>query len=114
MNEEDKKILQHAGWSVDCESPFELRHCEGSYATGQAASLVLLDVRSEHEEFERQNKLSVQLATYYSGGLNNSGPCGCMGYDSCSDPGCPAWWNGFLQDMTKEKLVEMVKKYHAE
>jgi len=38
---EDKyKILKAAGWQIECESPFEIRHSDGSFATNQAASIV--------------------------------------------------------------------------
>lgn len=29
------------GWVIECESPLEIRHTDGSFATGQAARLVL-------------------------------------------------------------------------
>ena len=33
------------GWIIECESPLELRHEDGSFATGQAAELVLESYR---------------------------------------------------------------------
>lgn len=39
--EEDKVILEYLGWIVECESPFEIRHENGSFASGQAADIVM-------------------------------------------------------------------------
>jgi len=36
-----EEVLQRAGWTIECESPFEIRHTDGSLATGFAASIVL-------------------------------------------------------------------------
>lgn len=41
MNELNKKILATRKWTIECESPFEIRHEDGSFATGQAANIVL-------------------------------------------------------------------------
>lgn len=50
----DEVLLESYGWTVACESPFELSHEDGSFATGQAASIVLQYVR-DMEEYEIQN-----------------------------------------------------------
>jgi hypothetical protein len=47
MNEADIDLLDQYGWVVECESPFELRHEDGSRATGQAAQIVLEYVKRE-------------------------------------------------------------------
>jgi hypothetical protein len=47
--EDDKKLLEKNGWTVECESPFEIRHEDGSFATGQAAMLVTSCVRDNGE-----------------------------------------------------------------
>ena len=39
MNKEE--ILEDNGWIIECESPFEIRHEDGSFATGQASNIVL-------------------------------------------------------------------------
>ena len=44
MKKEDREILEKNGWTVECESPFEIRHEDGSFATGQAAIIVKADV----------------------------------------------------------------------
>jgi len=37
----DEAILERWGWTIDCESPFEISHGDGSRATGQGAYMVL-------------------------------------------------------------------------
>jgi flagellar basal body rod protein FlgG len=49
MNEEEQ-LLEENGWTVECESPLEIRHKDGSFATGQAASIVLSYLQSEGED----------------------------------------------------------------
>lgn len=34
-------LLKTAGWAAECQSPFEIRHEDGSFATGQAAQFVV-------------------------------------------------------------------------
>jgi hypothetical protein len=36
--------MESAGWQIECWNPFEIRHQDGSFATGQAAHLVMQDV----------------------------------------------------------------------
>lgn len=45
MNTE--KMLEKEGWTIECESPFEIRHEDGSFATGQAARYVVLAMEQE-------------------------------------------------------------------
>jgi len=40
MNKEEK-LLKKYGWMIECESPFEIRHEDGSFATKQAAHMVV-------------------------------------------------------------------------
>jgi hypothetical protein len=35
-----EEILEKEGWTIECESPYELRHVDGSFASGQAAYIV--------------------------------------------------------------------------
>ena len=44
MNAEEREALQHYGWTAECEHPLEIRHGDGSTATGQAANTVIHDV----------------------------------------------------------------------
>jgi hypothetical protein len=46
--EEDIKFLEEHGWEVECHSPFEIRTKDGSFASGEAANIVLADLKSEH------------------------------------------------------------------
>ena len=41
MTKIDHKLLADNGWTVECESPFEIRHEDGSFATLNAAEIVL-------------------------------------------------------------------------
>lgn len=36
-----EELLAGEGWEVECWSPLELRHADGSFATNQAARLVI-------------------------------------------------------------------------
>jgi len=47
MKTQDEKILESNGWTIECNSPFEIRHEDGSFATGQAADIVLSSVKDE-------------------------------------------------------------------
>ena len=44
------KMLKKHGWTVECQSPFEMRHEDGSVATGQAASLVWESVHAAEKD----------------------------------------------------------------
>lgn len=44
----DEEILTYFGWEIECQSPYELRNIDGSFATGQAATCVLNSVREEY------------------------------------------------------------------
>ena len=50
----DEAILEYYGWSVDCESPYEISNIDGSSATGQAVSCVLNSIRQNYilEKYE--------------------------------------------------------------
>lgn len=47
MDEKDVEILSRDGWTVDCESPFELSREDGSFACGAAAEYVLSYVKDK-------------------------------------------------------------------
>ena len=42
----DKELLETNGWVIECESPFEIRHEDGSFATLNAAYIVVEELRS--------------------------------------------------------------------
>lgn len=56
MKESDKKLLEENGWTIECESPFEIRHTDGSFATEQAAWIVLDELLHEKKEAEMVEK----------------------------------------------------------
>lgn len=43
----DESLLAGHGWTIECNSPFEIRHEDGSFATLQAADCVLASIREE-------------------------------------------------------------------
>ena len=70
MTPQQELLLQAEGWTVECVSPLELRHQDGSFATLQAALLVVAEVCSsgarqpfapELEELETKVQWAVQL-----------------------------------------------------
>lgn len=54
MNVRDEKMLELNGWHVECYSPFEIRHEDGSFATGQAAHMVVANLWDDPDA-ERPN-----------------------------------------------------------
>lgn len=47
MKKTDIELLESNGWEVECESPFEIRTKDGSFASGQAAIIVLSQLRED-------------------------------------------------------------------
>jgi hypothetical protein len=41
------ELLEHFGWTMICESPLELKHDDGSFASGQAASYLIEGLKEE-------------------------------------------------------------------
>lgn len=53
---EDLEFLEKHGWVVECESPFEISTPDGSSASGEAAYIVLNDLKSDHiQRFNEQD-----------------------------------------------------------
>ena len=52
----DEKLLNKYGWEIECESPFEIRHEDGSFAKMQAAHTVLESIKEE----EKNNKICME------------------------------------------------------
>ena len=44
----DEELLKENGWTVECESPFEIRHEDGSFGCGRGAMDLLRYLR-DHE-----------------------------------------------------------------
>jgi hypothetical protein len=55
------KILQHLGWKIECESPYEIRHVDGSFATLNAAHIVESHVILEYMKNIKPEDLRVLL-----------------------------------------------------
>ena len=49
MDPKEIELLEENDWTVECESPFEIRHEDGSFATGQAAEIVLWFLKDDEE-----------------------------------------------------------------
>ena len=45
--DKDLKLLEDNGWDVECESPFEIRAEDGSFASGNAAYAILASLKEE-------------------------------------------------------------------
>jgi len=54
----NEEILKEDGWVVECESPFEIRHEDGDFATGQAARMVVNQLREDKEAEDRSEVFS--------------------------------------------------------
>jgi hypothetical protein len=63
MTEEDIKLLERNGWTVDCESPKEISHFEGSAASGMAVEFVIAGLREEEKQAEEQ--INFQRRLFY-------------------------------------------------
>jgi hypothetical protein len=49
MDEKDEKLLNDNGWEVTCYSPFEMNTKDGSFASGEAAYMVLSTLKDENK-----------------------------------------------------------------
>ncbi len=49
--EERDKILEKLGWTVVCESPYEIEHEDGSFASGMAAQIVEEELLENWKEY---------------------------------------------------------------
>lgn len=61
------KILEALGWSVVCESPYEIEHEDGSSASGQATQIVvdeLLENWGDYVDGDEYLKLSHWIENY--------------------------------------------------
>jgi hypothetical protein len=46
MDQSDIDLLESFGWDVECKLPFEIKHTDGSFASGQAATIVLMAAKA--------------------------------------------------------------------
>ena len=56
MNKENEYILEENGWVVECHSPLEIRHKDGSFATLNAAKIVIETILHEVAVKESQTR----------------------------------------------------------
>lgn len=62
-----RQRLESNGWVVECYSPFEMRHEDGSFASGQAAEMVMFSILDDwygdglDEEAERKYNSEVEF-----------------------------------------------------
>lgn len=61
MNDNDRELLEKDGWTIECESPFEIRHEDGSFGSGQAAQCVLASLQYEAQEGDSGELLAEDL-----------------------------------------------------
>ena len=53
MTPKEERLLEREGWTVECESPFEISDKDGNFAKGLAAYYVLCYLE-EHDESNEQ------------------------------------------------------------
>lgn len=58
---EFQKYLEDNGWVIECESPLEVRHSEGSFATLYAAKVLLGEL---HEQYKEEKEVSAASEEY--------------------------------------------------
>lgn len=63
MKEEDEKLLEKYGWTVECYSPFEISTKDGSFARDEAAQYVLegLKLNDYYEELSEKNFINIKI-----------------------------------------------------
>lgn len=67
MDKNDETLLENNGWEVECESPFEIRTKDGSFASGEAAQIVLDSIKYENRyKFTRDD-----MNLCFGAGLNH-------------------------------------------
>ena len=49
--DEEDNMLERLGWSMDCQSPLEISHPDGSSAIGLAAAIVIMEFRDNFLDY---------------------------------------------------------------
>lgn len=52
----DKELLNHYGWEINCQNPYEVSHSDGSFASGQAVPHLIYSLKEDW----RQEQLDLQ------------------------------------------------------
>jgi len=60
----DAELLEEQGWTIDCQSPFEISHRDGSSATGSAANMVVDALRAEYTLQGKRQIIQTCLLTW--------------------------------------------------
>lgn len=93
MTPNTQHMLEEAGWSVECISPLELRHADGSFASLNAAEMVIECLRRQAEEA----RASIALNTIQG--------CACLAKQSC-DGHMQKLWEAVERDCRKALAAE--------
>ncbi len=73
------ELLEKNGWTVECESPFEIRHKEtNSFASGLGAESVLYGLKGLRLE-------NVKIKKCYCGNPIDTSNSDCVDYNLCKD-----------------------------
>jgi hypothetical protein len=54
VNLDQEMMLNDMGWTVNCHSPFEIQHIDGSFASGQAAFMCIQPIYEEWLEYQEE------------------------------------------------------------
>lgn len=60
------KILEALGWTVVCESPYEIEHFEGSSASGMATQIVIDELMETWRDYLDEEEI-VELEKWLEG-----------------------------------------------
>jgi hypothetical protein len=55
MDQDTEKLLKENGWVVECFSPLEISHEDGSFASGSAAKILISQLQEEVQVSELQD-----------------------------------------------------------
>jgi hypothetical protein len=50
MSDDDERLIEARGWIVECYSPLEIRHEDGSFASLNAAEILVMWLKENPEE----------------------------------------------------------------
>jgi hypothetical protein len=71
MIDEHRKLLEDNGWTVECESPLEIRHEDGSFATLNGADMVLCQLLFDQQDGLPRIKRQIAKEIYVGLMVNN-------------------------------------------
>ncbi len=60
MDHKLETFLGDLGWTIECESPLEIRHTDGSFATLQAADYLILGLKQDYN-FEQPKTQNISI-----------------------------------------------------